>query len=383
MGRRAEKRVQRVELRRDFFEAGRNFPVFAAYLTIDEASPGLSALRPGGSLFAQMPNGSKMSEAELDHIAAGIRPSWELDDAPFRPGGLASPELEALLAGNAGNGAAHSHTNGAAAAITAQRVVSLNVEPEDMVTRVDAVPPTHVLEDAPIAPLRIESAPPAPHPVPQQLLAQAVPASAPMPIAPPPAQVVTYADADPFSDTARKPSPSNAQPKRVKPATSSSDFPAIKKSSNKGLYILLGGGAIAALIGVLVYTSSSSGKSDATKVAASPTASQMPGTATTREIPPPPATDDLPVATAQATQTAAPPAAPPATQTADLPAATAPATQTANQASATPPATTPTHVSHSDSSPPATHHSSPPHSNPPASGGSGKGKGGIVRDVPF
>ncbi len=310
-----------------------------------------------------------MSEAELDHIAAGIRPSWELDDAPFRPGGLASPELEALLAGNAGNGAAHSHTNGAAVAITAQRVVSVNVEPEDMLTRVDPVPPTHVLEEAPIAPVRIESTPAALHPVPQQLLAQAVPASAP----------IAYADADPFGETARKSSPNKAR-KPTKSATSSADFPAIQKS-NKGLYIALGGGAIAVLVGVLVFTQSS-GKSDATqttKVSASPTASQMPGTSTTHEIPPPPATDDLPAATAQATQTAAPPA----TQVADLPAATAPATQTANQGSASVPATTPTHVSHVDSPPAATHHSSPPHSNPPASGGSGKGKGGIVRDVPF
>ncbi len=344
----------------------------------------------------KMPNGSQMTEAELDHIASGIRPSWELDDAPFRPGGLASPELEALLAGGAAhaNGIAHSHTNGAGPftnPITAQRAVALNVEPEDMLTRVDPVPPAPILEDAPIAPVRVEArvearvdaAPAAPLPVPQ-FTAQAVaqppvvvaPSTRPAPVQIAPSQlpaskgVALSAQADPFAAPVARPKAARAK------ATSSADFPAIKKS-NKGLFIGLGGGAVAIVVAVIVFVSSSgSSAKDATKISASPTASQMPGTSTTHEIPPPPAVADLPAATAAATQ-AAVPATATATQIADLPAATtAPVTPP-------PPAT---HVAHNDSPPPqATHHAaSPPHSNPPpSSGGSGKGKGGIVRDVPF
>jgi hypothetical protein len=342
-----------------------------------------------------MPNGSQMTEAELDHIASGIRPSWELDDAPFRPGGLASPELEALLAlGASGNGVAHSHTNGAGqftSPITAQRVVSLNAEPEDLLTRVDPVPPAPVLEEAPIAPVRIESAPAAPLPVPQHVVQVAAPAAAPAqsnrppppvqvaPSQPPPSLqaaqnngVAVAAQADPFAVPQEKARPKAARAK----STSSADFPAIKKS-NKGLYIALGGGAVAiVVVAVIAFTSSSgssasSGKGDTTKVSASPTATQMPGTSTTHEIPPPPATDDLPTATAAATQAAT--AAPTATTALELPATTA--------TTPPPPAT---HVAHNDNPPAATHHAaSPPHTNPPASGGGGKGKGGIVRDVPF
>jgi hypothetical protein len=349
-----------------------------------------------------MPNESQMTEAELDHIAAGIRPSWELDDAPFRPGGLASPELEALLAGSIGNGVSHSHTNGAAAAITAQRVVALSHEPEDMLTRVDPVPPAPVLEDAPIAPVRVEAAAPAPLPVPQfaaQAVAQvAVPPQSTRPpaaAAPPPSVQIASshpppsysqnaspsrqgngaamsAQADPFA----APPQQSARPKAARAkATSSADFPAIKKS-NKGLFIALGGGAVVIVIAAVAFTSGSA-KTDATKVSASPTATQMPGTATTHEIPPPPATDDLPAATAAATQAAAPTATTTATQAADLPATTA--------AAVTPPPPA-THVAHNDTPPPpATHHaaSPPAHPNPPPSGGGGKGKGGIVRDVPF
>jgi hypothetical protein len=374
-----------------------------AYLTIDEARRGLSAVLSGGRLSAQMPNGSHMTEAELDHIASGIRPSWELDDGPFRPGGLASPELEALLAlGASGNGVSHSHTNGAGqftGPITAQRVVSLNAEPEDMLTRVDPVPPAPVLEDAPIAPVRVEAAAAAPLPVVPQFIAQAAPQTAaqaapapaqqsnrpPPPVnvapsrPPPPSPgggpgggngVSVAAQADPFAAPVEKAKPKAARAK----STSSADFPAIQKS-NKGLYIALGGGAVALIVAVVAFTSSS-GKGDTKTIAASPTATQMPGTSTTHEIPPPPATDDLPAATqAAATTQPAATAAPSATQTA------APTATQASQQAAT---AAPTHVAHNDSPPAATHHSSsPPHSNPPASGGSGKGKGGIVRDVPF
>lgn len=335
----------------------------------------------------KMPNGSQMTEAELDHIAAGIRPSWELDDAPFRPGGLASPELEALLAGASTNGVSHSHTNGAGQ-ITAQRVVALNAEPEDMLTRVDPVPPAPVLEDAPIAPVRVEAAPIAPLPVPQftaPAVAQAMPAPTPQSNRPPPpsvrpppvqiaqsqpplASTALSAQADPFA------APPAKSKTRTKSSTESADFPAIKKS-NKGLFIALGGGAVAIVVAVIAFTSSGSSAKDATKVSASPTATQMPGTSTTHEIPPPPATDDLPSATAAATQTAAPTA----TQAIELPANTATAAATA--VTPPPPAT---HVAHNDNPPPqTTHHAaSPPHTNPPATGG-GKGKGGIVRDVPF
>jgi hypothetical protein len=323
-----------------------------------------------------------MTEAELDRIAAGIRPSWELDDAPFRPGGLASPELEALLATNGVSSAGHaSHTNGAAAALVAHAppARAARVEQEDLLTRVDPVPPIHVLEEAPMVPVRVEAAPAAPLPVPQHT-AEAAPQSSRAPSNRPPPMaaamatttaqpgngaVVGYADADPFGEPARKRSAKSAS---VKSANSSADFPAIKKS-NKGLYIALGGGAVALVVAAIVFTSSS-GKTESMKVESSPTPTQMPGTSTTHEIPPPPATDDLPAATAKAqpTQTAAPPV-------------------TADTATVAPPAQTaaPTHVAHADNPPPAQHHSSPPasHSNPPASGGSGKGKGGIVRDVPF
>jgi len=310
-----------------------------------------------------MPNLSSMSEAELDRIAAGIRPSWELDDAPFRAGGLASPQLEALLSG----GTLASHTNGAGAIVG--QSITMVTEHDDLKTRIDPVPPAALVEAPLVArpviasapPVRVESAPPAALPVPQKAVSQ------PPPQPPVALQASAAAQADPFA------APVKVAPKRAK-STSSADFPAMRKS-NKGLYIALGGGAVVALVVIVAFASSGSSKPDATvKV---DTTAKMPTAAQTQQIPPPPATDDLPAVTANVAATA--------TATAPEPqAATTAIAVAATQAPVVAPP--PTHAAAPPHNTVSTTHASPPpvaHPNPPTSGAGGKGKGGIVRDVPF
>ncbi|MEO8878741.1 MAG: hypothetical protein ABI461_24335 [Polyangiaceae bacterium] len=348
-----------------------------------------------------MPNHSSMTEAELDRIAAGIRPSWELDDAPFKPSGMASPQLDALLAGSLpGTGATNghvSHTNGAGS-IAPQAITMIEAaEPDDLKTTIDPVPPAALVE-APLvaAPIRTESPPvavPAPMPVPTaQIVAEAKavserpPPSSQRPSAPPlpsqrasqrPSQSVS-AQADPFALPAGK---TTGKTPRAK-STSSAEFPAIGKS-NKGLYIALSGGAVVALIVIIAFAASPS-KPDTTVKLEPP--AKIGAAAQTREIPPPPATEDLPATNVQTAQAAQPTATAPApTQAADVPAPTT--TQVAQAQTATPPPV-PTHASNPPHNNSTTHTSPPPvtHSNPPPAGGagtSGKGKGGIVRDVPF
>ncbi|MGH7285094.1 MAG: hypothetical protein ACRELY_26520 [Polyangiaceae bacterium] len=302
-----------------------------------------------------------MTEAELDRIASGIRPSWELDDAPFRPAGFASPELDALLSGSRGGNGAHSvHTNGAAAQIIAQPIVqvaAVAVEQEELRTTVDPRPPIELVE-APIAPA-VPAARPVSAPPPAPAPAAAPAARAKNGVVPPAAQ------SDPFA----VPSPWEGKAKgKGSKSSSSAELAAMKKSSS-GLWVAIIGGVVAIGIAIFLFAgSSSSSKNESVKQ--EPSAQQIAASAAKTEIPPPPATDEIPTAKA----TAAPPPPPAETAAMELPA-------TATTSSPPPPAPTqPAHVSHNAE---PSHHTTTSHpSNPPSSGGGKKG-GGIVHDVPF
>ncbi len=335
---------------------------------------------------------ANMTEAELDRIASGIRPSWELDDAPFRHSGFASAELDALLSSGAANGV---HTNGAAATIVGSPIVSLNAMPAPaaLVEAPIAAAPLPVPVQATDAPLPVPVAA-APAPAPEAVVARSNPPPAPAaqkpasipPPAPlpasvrPPAPATTSqrpaAHADPFAAN-----DDVAPVKKARPApTSSAELQAMKKS-NGGLYFGLGAVVVLAIGGVLWI---SSGKSDTTPTDTTKVDTTA-ATATTTAAP----TVTTPPSTPNAQQAAASAAKddsiPPPPDTADVPPTPPVPTATAKATAAVvAQQTAPTHTSKAVDTPKPRSSTNPPHTNPPANAGGGaKPKGGIVRDVPF